>query len=68
MSKSNTKSKQSQAAPVIIAPAYEIRQRIPTLSERVEDEIRHEYGELGENIPALLSAILREMVMKRLGG
>ena len=65
MSKNNTKSKPKTPDPVNAEPLYKI---VPTLNDRVDAEIRSQYGELGENIPALLSAILREMVMKRIGG
>ena len=65
MSKNNTKPKPKIPEPVTAEPLYKM---VPTLSDRVDSEIQAEYGNLGENIPALLNAILRELVTKRLGG
>lgn len=69
MSKNNTKPKQKfqQSAfedPAVTAePLYK---KVPTLSERVDEEILAEYGNLSDSITALLSAILRELVMNRI--
>ena len=70
MSKNNTKPKQKfqQSAfedPAVTA-AEPLYKKVPTLSERVDEEILAEYGNLSDSIPALLSAILRELVMNRI--
>lgn len=57
-----TRSKQSVAKPV------EADQRVetPNITALVNAELDREYGWCNQNIPALLKAILREMVTARL--
>lgn len=59
MSKNNTKRKTP------VDPVEQVVPHVPTLAERVDDEILAEYGELDGNVSLLLSAILRELVRPR---
>lgn len=47
---------------------YMTQVREPTKDERVTLEIDSKYGFLGDNVTAILRAILRELVLRRIGG
>lgn len=47
---------------------YMTQVREPTKDELVTLEIDSKYGFLGDNVTALLRAILRELVLRRIGG
>lgn len=71
--KKKPKAELDMQAPIEPSPesamnSYITHDNEPTWDELVTLEIDSRYGYVGDSIPALLRAILRELVLRRIGG